>query len=175
MITIRELHNNDINLLVDSFANHNWQKPTSLFEGYVKEQQEGIRQAWVAFIDQKIAGYVTLNWHSHYEPFATHNIPEIMDLNVLPPFRCRGVGSRLLATAEEAARGKSSIVGLGVGLYDGYGHAQKLYVKHGYIPDGNGPTYNYAPLSYGQSVLVDDDLVLWFTKTLIDNTIARKM
>ncbi|HXW52885.1 MAG TPA: GNAT family N-acetyltransferase, partial [Myxococcota bacterium] len=61
---------------------------------------------------------------------------------------------------------KSPVVGIGVGLYDGYGDAQKLYVKRGYIPDGLGPTYRYIKLVYGQSVNVDDDLVMWFTKRI---------
>lgn len=36
---------------------------------------------------------------------------------------------------------KSAAIGIGVGLYagedGGYGAAQRLYVKRGYIPDGN--------------------------------------
>lgn len=89
-----------------------------------------------------------------------------MDLNVLPPFRNQGIGSMLMDVAENRASESSKIVGIGVGLYDGYGQAQRLYVKRGYIPDGLGPTYKYQKLEYGQKVLVDDDLVLWFEKML---------
>jgi len=153
--------------LVEGFARHNWEKPKALFEAYLKEQVEGKRQIWVAVVGDSIAGYVTLSWHSHYQPFSTQDIPEIMDLNVLPPFRRKGTGSMLLDFAEGTAEQRSPIVGIGVGLYDGYGNAQRLYVKRGYIPDGRGPTYKYIPLFYGQSVIVDDDLVLWFTKKAI--------
>jgi hypothetical protein len=58
------------------------------------------------------------------------------------------------------------IVGLGVGLYDGYGSAQKLYIAKGYKPDGLGITYDYKSIEPGSQVCLDDDLVLWFTKKL---------
>lgn len=93
-----------------------------------------------------------------------------MDLNVLPPFRGNGIGSTLLDTAEKEAGTKKDIVGLGVGLYGGpdggYGAAQKLYVDRGYVPDGQGVTYNYQTAIPGKSYPLDDDLLLWFTKRL---------
>jgi hypothetical protein len=81
-----------------------------------------------------------------------------------------GVGSQLLDLAEKEAATKSGAVGIGVGLYTGedggYGAAQRLYVKRGYIPDGKGVTYNYQPTIPGNSYRLDDELVLWFTKKL---------
>lgn len=41
-----------------------------------------------------------MKWQSEYAPFREKQIPEIMDLNVLPPFRNQGIGSALLETAE---------------------------------------------------------------------------
>ena len=117
-----------------------------------------------------MAGYVTLKWRSHYEPFAKAGIPEIMDLNVLPPFRNASVGSMLLEQAEKEAMSKCNTVGLGVGLYGGpdggYGAAQKLYVNRGYVPDAKGVTYNYQYAIPGNSYFLDDDLLLWLTKKL---------
>jgi GNAT superfamily N-acetyltransferase len=165
-IQIREFSAVAIDSLVLAFARHNWEKPKELFHAYLQEQKDGKRKLWVAYYEGELAGYVTLNGASQYQPFLAQGIPEIMDLNVLPPFRCKGIGSKLLDEAEKSAAKKSPIVGIGVGLYDGYGDAQKLYVKRGYVPDGYGPTYNYSYLAYGQSVTVDDDLVLWFTKQL---------
>ena len=124
----------------------------------------------MAHLHDQFAGYVTLNWKSQYESFAAGCIPEIMDLNVMPPFRKCGVGSILLDIAEKEAATKSEVVGIGVGLYagedGGYGSAQRLYVKRGYIPDGKGVTYNYQPTIPGNSYPLDDELVLWFTKRL---------
>lgn len=168
--SIRAFREADIDTIVECFARHNWPKPRRSFEIYFAEQKAGTRQIWVAFKKDQLAGYVTLSWRSKYKPFLAQNIPEIMDLNVLPPYRKLGIGSKLIKTAEDYAAKHVSIIGIGVGLYDGYGDAQKIYVKHGYIPDGRGPTYCYSPLHYGQSVIVDDDLVMWFTKLLPKKT-----
>jgi GNAT superfamily N-acetyltransferase len=74
----------------------------------------------------EFAGYVTLLWVSDYGPFAKRQIPEISDLNVLPPHRRQGIGNALLDRAESAASARSKVVGLGVGLYSDYGAAKDL-------------------------------------------------
>ncbi len=167
---IRTLIREDIVAISMAFNQVGWNKPASLFEEYLKEQDAGERLVWIANFQDEFSGYVTLKWQSQYESFAAALIPEIMDLNVLPPFRKVGVGSMLLDIAEKEAATKSEVVGIGVGLYagedGGYGAAQRLYVKRGYIPDGKGVTYNYQPTVAGNSYPLDDDLVLWFTKEL---------
>ncbi len=154
----------------EAFNQIGWNKSPSLFEGYLKEQEAGERLVWVAHVHDEFAGYVSLKWQSGYPSFQEQNIPEVMDLNVLPAFRKMGIGSLLLDAAEKEALTKSQIIGIGVGLYagedGGYGSAQRLYVKRGYIPDGKGVTYNYEPTIPGNSYPLDDDLVLWFTKRL---------
>jgi GNAT superfamily N-acetyltransferase len=163
---IRPLFKEDIPTITEAFRSIGWHKPACLFEGYLSEP----RLVWVAFIGDRLAGYITLQWQSLYPPFSGQNIPEVMDLNVLPTFRKMGIGSMLLATAEKEAASKSQIIGIGVGLYagedGGYGAAQRLYVKRGYIPDGKGVTYHYQPTLPGNIYTLDDDLVLWFTKKL---------
>lgn len=159
----------DIDTIVVSFAHADWPKPRSTFEVYLEEQQNAKRVVWVAYSDQQFAGYVTLKWESQYKPFRKNNIPEIMDLNVLPAFRCVGIGTALLLAAETEAYTKHDVVGLGVGLYPDYGAAQRLYVKRGYTPDGLGLTYHYKPLNAGDSIILDDDLVLWFMRRNIRN------
>ncbi|HXH55385.1 MAG TPA: GNAT family N-acetyltransferase [Gammaproteobacteria bacterium] len=169
-ISIRPFRASDIPIIVDAFQKANWPKPPSLFEQYLSEQVIDARLVWVAYLDNQFAAYVTLKWQSAYEAFVTACIPEIIDLNVLPPFRKHGVGSMLLDIAEKEAAAKCNIVGLGVGLYGGpdggYGAAQRLYVKRGYIPDSKGVTYNYKSAEPGASYPLDDDLILWFTKKL---------
>lgn len=165
-ITIRIFDEGDIPVIVDKFSRHNWSKPRSTFDTYWKEQNQGERIAWVAFLDNEFAGYVTLKWRSYYVPFQQQNIPEIMDLNVLPPFRKKGIGSKLLEVAEKEGFSKVQTVGLGVGLYEDYGSALKIYIAKGYVPDGQGVTYNYERVTPGSSAVLDDDLVLWFTKKL---------
>tara|TARA_B100000989_G_C19527590_1_gene467760 strand:- start:1323 stop:1838 length:516 start_codon:yes stop_codon:yes gene_type:complete len=169
-ISIRPFTTTDIKPIVAAFQQANWPKPIAIFETYYQEQINHARMVWVAYCDDVIAGYVTLKWQSLYKPFYEQSIPEIIDLNVLPDFRLQGIGTRLLEKAEQLAKTKSSTVGLGVGLYGGpdggYGSAQRLYIKHGYIPDGRGVTYNYKPVQPGASCPVDDDLILWFCKQL---------
>lgn len=165
-ILIRRFTKLDISIAVDAFQKVDWQKSASTFEGYLEKQFAGKRIVWVAYSNEQFAGYVTLKWESSYPYFADNFIPEIMDLNVLPDFRNEGIGSKLLDTAELLAATKTTIIGIGVGLYGDYGPAQRLYVKRGYIPDGNGVTYRYQFLAPGSEVSLDDDLVLWFTKKL---------
>jgi hypothetical protein len=49
-------------------------------------------------------------------------------------------------------------------LHPGYNAAQRLYVKRGYIPDAHGITYRNRFVDEGASVVVDDDLLMHFTK-----------
>lgn len=124
------------------------------------------RLVWVAYEGEEIRGYVTLKWDSTYAFFYEKKIPEIKDLNVLPLFRRHGIGSKLLETAENEAQHKSKFVGIGVGLYQDYGEAQKLYIKRGYVPDGQGITYQHRFLSPGANAPLDDELILWLIKRL---------
>jgi len=161
---IRELTDSDVDQLVSRFKSQRLEKPKSTFETYLAEQKSGERVCWVAYDRSNCAGYITLKWQSQYRPFQENNIPEIMDLNVLPLFRNKGIGSQLLDVAEKEAAERSSTIGIGVGLYKDYGAAQRLYVKRGYIPDGEGITCDYSFPKPGDTVRLDDDLVLWFTK-----------
>lgn len=153
--------------LSQAFASIEWHKPVSLFERYLSEQNEGLRECWVATVDGGLAGYVTLLWAvTTYPPLVGTGIPGIVDLNVLPEFRRRGVATRLLDQAELIAATRSSIVSIGVGLHPGYNAAQRLYVKRGYVPDGLGVTYEDRFVKEGESVKFDDSLELHFTKEL---------
>lgn len=163
-IRILKLTQTHIPEIVHAFEQIGWNKSASLFDHYLHEQTKGERLAWAAFHGDTFAGYVTLKMTSCYSPFRVNGIPEINDLNVLPEYRNQGIGTKLLETAESAAFQNNEIVGLGVGLYAGYGSAQRLYIKRGYIPDGKGITYNYIPIIPGNEYPVDDYLTLWLTK-----------
>jgi hypothetical protein len=58
----------------------------------------------------------------------------------------------------------SSVVGIGVGLHPGYNVAQQLYVGRGYVPDGRGVSYRDRYILEGEHVVLDDELLLHFTK-----------
>lgn len=153
-------------MIAAAFAAIGWRKPREQYERYLAEQESGRRRVFVARVDDDFAGYVTLVWQPSYPPFRADGIPEIQDLNVLPPFRRRGVGSALLDAAESAAAERTGSVGIGVGLDPDYGPAQRMYVRRGYVPDGRGVSWRDRTVKYGDQVTVDDDLVLWFTREL---------
>ena len=50
--------------------------------------------------------------------------------------------------------------------HSGFGAAQRLYCKLGYIPDGNGVTYDREAVRAGDMRAVDDLLCLMMVKAL---------
>ena len=163
-ITIKLLEVQDIAVVTAAFKNSIWNASVSLLERYLAEQERGERTVITAYTDGDFAGYVTIKWRSDYPPFAEKGIPEINDLRVLPAFRRRGVATALVDEAEKQIFKWLPIAGIGVGLYAGYGTAQRMYVLRGYVPDGLGVFYKEQHVKPGQELTVDDDLVLYFTK-----------
>ena len=166
MLSIRPLLAFDIDPVADAFACLGWDKPAAQYERYLDEAAKGVRATLVATWHGDFAGYLTIKWQSEYKPFRDANIPELQDFNVLPQFRRRGFGARLMDETEARVSARSAIVGLGVALDPDYGSAQRLYAKRGYIPDGLGAMWNGARIKWGDSVRVDDGLVLYLTKSL---------
>jgi GNAT superfamily N-acetyltransferase len=165
-VQIRLLEESDPPSIAAAFTNMGWNKPEAQYRRYLHEQLEGTRSCFVGIIDGQFAGYVTVDWRPTYAAFADLNIPEIQDLNVLTKYRRKGIASRLLDRAETEAARRSGVVGIAVGLHPGCNAAQRLYAKRGYIPDGRGITYRNCFVKEGASVVLDDDLVMHFTKQL---------
>ncbi len=165
-LVISPLRQSDCAVISDAFTAQGWNKPVAQYENYLAEQTNAKRAVLVAEWENEFAGYVTIVWESHYAFPRAQHIPEIVDLNVLIRFRRRGVATGLLEHAEQQVGEKSKTVGIGVGLTADYGAAQMLYVRRGYIPNGQGIVSNNAHLKYGDIVRVDDDLVLYLTKQL---------
>jgi len=165
-LDIRLLQAEDIAPIAQAFAVLGWNKPAAQYERYLAEQKAGTRVCLVAFVENDFAGYVNVLWQPDYEPFRTAGIPEVADFNVLPSYRRRKIGTRLMAEAEATIAQQSTLAGIGVGLYPDYGAAQQLYVLRGYVPDGRGVTYNTRVLQPMESTVNDDNLVLYFTKQL---------
>ncbi len=166
MLSIRPLASSDVQPIADAFTKLGWNKPASQYERYLEEAANNIRTILVATWQEQFAGYLTIKWRSDYPPFREANIPELQDFNVLPEFRRRGIGARLMERCEALVAARSSTVGLGVALDPDYGSAQRLYVKRGYIPDGLGAAWKEKRVKWGDSVRIDDDLALYLTKSL---------
>jgi GNAT superfamily N-acetyltransferase len=165
-VQIRLLEESDPPNIAAAFKNMRWNKPETQYRRYLHEQVAGTRTCFVGIIDRQFAGYVTVNWRPTYAGFADLSIPEIQDLNVLSTYRRKGIASRLLDRAEGEAARRSGVVGIAVGLHPGYNAAQRLYAKRGYIPDARGIMYRNHFVKEGGSVVLDDDLVMHFTKQL---------
>ena len=69
---------------------------------------------------------------------------------------------------EKLAHSSSKVITLGVGLHEGYGPAQRLYIKRGHIPDGSWVWYKDESLAMNVSCKNNDDLILYLSKCLND-------
>lgn len=167
-IQIRELNHHDCEKLHKSFSVIGWNKPVELFQKYHKEQEIGLRECYVAFVNDDFAAYCTILRKSKYEHFATKEIAEISDLNVLPSHQKCEIGTQLIQECEKYAKValNSKIIGLGVGLTADYSNALNLYLKLGYQFDGYGVAYCGKTLKYGETTTVDDEMNLYLTKNI---------
>ncbi len=144
-----------------------YKNPMSKWEGYFKQQESGNRVVRVVEINNKVIGIGTLKFVSDYPFFYSNKIPEINDILIDSHYQKKGLGKALIRALEKIAKKMGhSKIGLAVGLYHSYGKAQRLYSKMGYVPDGSGITYKNKAVVPGSSYAVDDDLLLWLTKSL---------
>jgi GNAT superfamily N-acetyltransferase len=163
-IQIRQMTDEDVDLVYRIFSSYEIRKPLDYIIKCWEENLSGERITLLAFYEGDFAGSLHLLPNSFYPYFRENNIPEINDFNVIPPLRKKGIGNSLMNVVEEIAFKKYGVVGIGVGLYESYGNAQRMYAKRGYIPDGRGVMYNEKPVTPGSTVCLDDDLNLYFTK-----------
>src|SRR5947209_5788633 len=84
LLQIRSLHDRDPATMAAAFQRIGWRKTEEQYRRYLEEQAAERRVCRVAFVKERFAAYVTLNWQPTYPPFAEAGIPEIQDLNVLP-------------------------------------------------------------------------------------------
>jgi GNAT superfamily N-acetyltransferase len=112
-------------------------------------------------------GYVAVLWESNYAGFRSRGIPLVHQIAVSEPWRRRGVATLLMDAAEQRAADRGiTTLGITVGLFDGYGPAQRMYARRGYVPDGRGACHGQHPLSEGTQVRLDHHVIIWLTKEL---------
>ena len=157
----------DIDIIIARSAEQGDNKPREVLDTYLREQENGERIVIVAEINREIAGYVTLFPKAKDAvPYLESGIPEIKDFNVFEKYRRRGVGTVLMNKIESIAAGIADTVCLGVGLHSGYGAAQRMYIKRGYVFDGSGVWDGFVPAKPYGMVENGDDLVLYMSKKL---------
>ncbi len=165
-ILIRDMLESDIQAITDAEVAQGWHQTTEVYEIRFKDQNEGRCIALYAEFNGEPAGYIHVYPNSQWGAFAGKGLPEIVDFGVLEKFRRNGIGSKLMDVAEEVAARYADTVYLGVGLHYGYGSAQRMYTKRGYILDGTGVWYGDHVLEQYEDTCNDDDLNLYFTKKL---------
>ena len=163
--SIRKMQESDIQELSRGFISQGWPSREEILTRYFKEQESGEREVLVAEVESAVAGYITILPSAKHGPFA-EIYPELSDFNVFETFQNQGIGNLLMEEAEKRVKLISDKVTLGVGLHSGYGPAQRLYIKRGYIPDGTGVWYqNHQP---AMNAVCEDigELVLYLSKNL---------
>ena len=167
-ILIRNMVPSDAQIFTDGEIAQGWHATVEKYEMRLRDQAAGRAVSLVAEYRGCPAGYVNVYPNSAWGAFANQGLPEIVDFGVLQKYQRRGIGSKLMDIAEQIAARYADTVYLGVGLHNGYGSAQRMYVKRGYIPDGSGVWYRDKPCTpYDTIYTNDDDLVLYLSKRLV--------
>ena len=143
-----------------------WPQTIDKYEMRLRHQADGKCTALVAEYKGNVAGYIHVYPDAGSGSFANQGYPEIVDFGVLEKYRCNGIGSKLMDIAEQIASKYADTVYLGVGLHSGYGSAQRMYIKRGYVPDGSGAWYCDKVCPQYADCCNDDDLVLYLSKGL---------
>lgn len=164
------MQSGDVDRIFVGLIDHDVSKPRVYVEHCWQENLTRQRVTFLALHKGDLAGWGHLVRESEYAFFREQGIPELKNLDVVPPFRRQGVGAQLMDTVEQLAFEQYDTIGIGFGLYADYGPAQRMYVTRGYIPDGRGMISHNRPVVPGSRVLVDDDLVLFLTKNKPNNT-----
>lgn len=166
-ITVRNLRSSDPEYFAREEIKQGWPdaSPEKL-ETRLRDNTAGKAVSIAADHEGEPAGYVSVYPYCMWGALGGKGYPEIVDFNVLEKFRNKGVGTKLMDIAEQIAAEYSDTVYLGVGLHSGYGAAQRLYVKRGYVPDGSGVWYGGKVCPQYAECLNDDDLNLYLYKKL---------
>jgi len=157
---IAELAPDRLAATVDWFAANYYGGDVSASEKHFSDHFEG-GTTYIGRTGRTIAGFITMRWANR-----THRIPFIHHFEVFDPYKRHGLGNRLMCVVEDRVAEVADTLGVSVGLFHAYGPAQRLYVKRGYIPDGQGVYKRDVPVKRGEVFRMDHDLIIWLTKEL---------
>ncbi|MCI5650174.1 MAG: GNAT family N-acetyltransferase [Fusicatenibacter sp.] len=165
-ILIRNIEEPDAAIICAEEIAQGWHQTEEKYRMRLADQASGKSIGLVAEYKGNVAGYINVYKDAACGPFANMGYCEIVDFGVLEKYRCRGIGSRLMDLAEKIAGEYADTVYLAVGLHKGYGSAQRMYYKRGYLPDGSGVWYGDRIAEPYQIYCNDDDLILYLSKKL---------
>lgn len=165
-ILVRDMQTEDAEGFAAAERAQGWDATPDKFLMRLEHRRQGRALPLTAELQGELAGYLSVYTRPGAGPYAEKEWPEIVDFAVLQRLRGRGIGSRLMDVAEMIAAQRSDVVCIGVGLHAGYGAAQRMYVRRGYVPDGSGVWYRDRLLEPYAPCANDDDLVLHLAKRL---------
>lgn len=169
-MTIRLMQQDDIADLQNFYISLGKTNPDitpDYFDKLWIRQKKGASDIYLAVQGDDIIAYGVLNWQPKYGLYQKLGIPEIQDLNVSRDHRQKGIATAIIEHCEKVAKSKGcDQMGISFGLDASFGAAQRLYIKLGYIPDGQGVTYDRQYVLSGESKPIDDDLCLMLVKDL---------
>ena len=166
-LTIHRAGRADLNTLWDICHRQGVIKDIDYIDRSFEYQDAGERIVLIASLPEGAVGYCFLSWQPKYAFYRKLGIPEIQDINVLSEYRRQGIATAMIAYCENEARKQNhEHMGIGVGLDASFGPAQRLYVRLGYVPDGNGLTYDRKLVAAGEFRMVDENLCLMMVKSL---------
>lgn len=166
-LVIRDMEAADAQSFFDAYSAQGWHSEPDYYHLRMREASQGKCVALTAEYQGQPAGAVYLYLNAEEGPFKDRGWPIIVDFSVLQKHQRKGIGGRMMDTAEQIAARYADTVCLGVGLCREYGSAQRMYIKRGYIPDGSGVWYRNEPcVQYETVCTIDDDLCLFLSKKL---------
>lgn len=165
-LIIRSMQSEDAQIIYQTYLSYGWHPTLDTYLNYYEEQNAKKRKVFIAEYKGQVVGLCTLVLNPDEGSLANKGIPEIVDLCVFFNMHRQGIGNKLLDIAEDEASKIANLVYLAVGLHSGYGAAQRIYIKRGYIPDGTGVWYKNNPLEQYADCCNDDELVLYLSKCL---------
>ena len=162
---IRAMRETDVKILCDEENRQGWHQTEEKYRKRLADCAAGKSIALVAEYNGKAAGYINVYLDAVH--VGGKGFCKIVDLGVLEKFRNKGIGTKLMDAAERAASAYADTVFLEVGLHAGYGSAQRMYAKRGYIPDGKGVWYGEKLCEPYTVCRNDDELTLHLSRKLI--------
>jgi ribosomal protein S18 acetylase RimI-like enzyme len=153
-LTIRPLGRRELRRLEQRLP-----RPRGKHAERLERQRRGHGVYLVAWEDREPVGHVLLSW------VGRAGCPEIQDLAVAPPYRQRGVATRLMDEAERAAAARAGRVGLSVGIDNTV--ARRLYDARGYRTTADPPfTISYPTLGELGDIRMVEETCVYMLKPL---------
>ena len=102
-ILIRDMEPADAQIITDEEIAQGWNADIGKYEMRLRHQAEGKSVSLTAEYQGNVAGYINIYPDSPWGAFANQGLPEIVDFGVLEKYRRKGIGGRLMDTAEKIA------------------------------------------------------------------------